>query len=305
MAHALFTSGDGQDRRADPKPDAIDTIPGPPFDWADIPLGTLHLRSVIFSWARLRRIAAVFAITGVAAGAAVDVTRGIQLGEDIGLVIADYFSLFTIVTSIATVVAHLLAARQSGPLASSEGVESHPLAIALATTSAAMIILAIVYNAMLRGLPLELATPGPWWVAILDRWATESLHVVVPLYLVVDVLFAPRRRRLAWTALVGIVGIPLLWAAYTMIRGPLVPAPDGSAPYWYPYPFLDPNGPAGFQTPLIYIGVIAAAFLALGSVMVALTRRRRASRLRAGRHLGAVWARARIALVSRDSHTLG
>ena len=107
----------------------------------------------------------------------------------------------------------------------------------------------------------------------------------MPLYIVVDVLFAPRRRRLGWTALTGIVGIPLLWALYTMIRGPLVPAPDGSATYWYPYPFLDPNGAAGYQTPLTYIGIIAAAFLALGAVMVALTRRRHDSRLRAERHL--------------------
>jgi hypothetical protein len=225
------------------------------------------------SWSSWRIAAASLAVTGVVAGGAVDIARGIRMDENLGLVMANYFSYFTIVSAIATIIVLIAAARRSGPLATDDGVESRTLAVALATTSTAMIILAIVYNALLRGLPLNLATPDPSWVAFLDRWATETLHVVVPVYIVIDVLFAPRRRVLTWRALIGIVGIPLLWAAYTMLRGPLVPAPDGSAPYWYPYPFLDPNGPSGYETPMLYIGVIAAAFLVVGGILVLLTHR--------------------------------
>jgi hypothetical protein len=214
------------------------------------------------------------------------------MDENLALVMANYVSYFTIVSAIATIIVLLAAARRSGPLATEDGVESRTLAVALATTSTAMIILSIVYNALLRGLPLNLATPDPSWVSFLDHWTTETLHVVLPIYIVVDVLFAPRRRVLTWRALLGIVGIPLLWAVYTMVRGPLVPAPDGSAPYWYPYPFLDPNGPSGYATPMLYIGVIAAAFLVVGGILVILTHRHhdiarpaRAARLRTRVHI--------------------
>lgn len=286
MSHALFTAGNEHERRTESDPDAAAANPGSPVWRAGIPLVTPRRRpKAIPTWSLRRRIAAVVAITGVAAGGAVDLARGLRLGQDIGLVVANYFSLFTVVSSIATAVVLLLAARRSGPLARAGGVESLSLAVALATTSTAMIILAIVYNALLRGMPLNLATPDPWWAAVLDRWATESLHVIVPLYILADVLFAPRRRRLGWATLTAIVGIPLLWAAYTMLRGPFVPAPDGSASHWYPYPFLDPTGPAGYLTPLAYIGVIAVAFLALGSVLIALSRRRRATCLHTDRHL--------------------
>jgi len=226
------------------------------------------------NWSSWRIVAASVAITGVAAGLVVNIARAMRLGQDLGLVIANYFSLFTIVSAVSTIIVFFVAARRNGPLATKDGVESRSLAVAMATTSTAMIILSIVYNALLRGLPTHFATPDPSWVAFLDRWATETLHVVLAVYIVIDVLFAPRRRALTWRALTGIVGIPLLWALYTMLRGPLTPAPDGSAPYWYPYPFLDPNGPMGYQTPMLYIGAIAAAFLLVGGVLVLLTHRR-------------------------------
>jgi len=226
------------------------------------------------NWSSWRIMAASVAVTGVAAGLVVDIARAMRLGQDTGLVIANFFSYFTIVSAIATIVVLFVAARRNGPLASKDGVESRSLAVAMATTSTAMIILSIVYNAILRGLPTHFATPDPLWVAFLDRWCTETLHVVLAIYIVIDVLFAPRRRVLTWRALVGIVGIPLLWAVYTMVRGPLTPDPDGAAPYWYPYPFLNPNGPTGYQTPMLYIGIIAAAFLVVGGVLVLLTHRR-------------------------------
>lgn len=225
------------------------------------------------SWRILRIVASWVGVTAVIAGGAVNIARGVRMSQNMVLVVENYFSYFTIVSAIAMIVTFFIAARRSGPLASADGVESTPLAIALATTSTAMIILGIVYNVLLRGIPLDLATPDPWWVTFLDRYSLEVLHVALLAYVIVDVLFAPRRRRLGWLSLIAIVGIPLLWAVYTMVRGPLVPAPDGSTRYWYPYFFLDPNGPGGYATPMMYIGVIAVAFLVLGSVMILLTHR--------------------------------
>lgn len=224
------------------------------------------------NWSTLRISTAAVAASGVIAGFIVNVTRAERMRQDLGLVLADYFSLFTIVTSGATIVVLLIAARR-GAAAPREFVESVPLAIALATTSTAVIILGVVYNLLLRGIPSEVAAADAPAVAFLDHWAIETLHVVVPAFIVVDAVFGPRRRRLTWKALYAVVGIPLVWAVYTMTRGPLVAAPDGSTPYWYPYPFLDPNGPTGYATPLAAVAAIAVAFVVVGSGLIMLTRR--------------------------------
>ena len=90
------------------------------------------------------------------------------------------------------------------------------------------------------------------------------LHVVLPLYLLVDLLFATRRRGLPWWTLAVLVGYPLIWIVYTMLRGELTPDPSGVTAYWYPYPFLDPHGAGGWTGAFTYIGVLLGALVAVG-----------------------------------------
>ena len=40
--------------------------------------------------------------------------------------------------------------------------------------------------------------------------------------------------RLSWRSVLGILVFPLLWVAYTLIRGPLVTNPTTGAAWWYP-----------------------------------------------------------------------
>ncbi|GAA1763004.1 hypothetical protein [Kocuria aegyptia] len=45
--------------------------------------------------------------------------------------------------------------------------------------------------------------------------------------------------------------------------------------WWYPYPFLDPNGSAGgYGSVAIRVGVLAVAITATASVLVGISRRR-------------------------------
>ena len=74
---------------------------------------------------------------------------------------------------------------------------------------------------------------------------------------------------------------PLIWLMYTMVRGEFVADPSGAAPYWYPYPFLDPHGAGGWGSALLYIAGIFAAFLVIGAGIVAIDRYRER---RAARH---------------------
>ena len=42
-----------------------------------------------------------------------------------------------------------------------------------------------------------------------------------------------------------IVAYPIVWVFYTLVRANLIIAPATGDAWWYPYPFLDPNGPGG------------------------------------------------------------
>ena len=126
---------------------------------------------------------------------------------------------------------------------------------------------------LLRGDPAPIAATDPAWVEFMDAWATETLHVVLPIYFLLDLLFAARRRGLPWWSLAVIVSYPLVWTVYTMSRGERVPNPDGSTPWWYPYGFLDPHT-AGYGSAFTYIGGILLAFVLLGVAIIGIGRAR-------------------------------
>ena len=56
------------------------------------------------------------------------------------------------------------------------------IAMAIAAVTGPVILLGIVFNVLLRGDPAPIAATDPAWVAFMDAWATETLHVVLPLY---------------------------------------------------------------------------------------------------------------------------
>lgn len=193
----------------------------------------------------------------------------IELDRDLGTVISNFFSFFTILSNISAAAA-LLWAGASGLRRHAPRVDSPALAIVLACASTYMIITGIVYNALLRGLTLPQGSePVPW--------SNETLHLIGPIFLLVDVLIGPARRALPWRTVGVVLAFPLVWSAYTLIRGPLVTNPATGDPWWYPYPFLNPNNPGGWPSVLVYVAVISVAFVAVGSFVVWVGRRRGAT----------------------------
>ena len=76
----------------------------------------------------------------------------------------------------------------------------------------------------------------------------------MPIAVIADWLIDPPRTSIPFTTSLRWLTYPLLWVAYTLVRG----ATSG----WYPYPFLDPaNG--GYGTVAIYIVAILAFGVAL------------------------------------------
>ncbi|KUG61442.1 MULTISPECIES: Pr6Pr family membrane protein [Kocuria] len=177
--------------------------------------------------------------------------------------VANFFSYFTIQTSLFHAVvfgigAWFLLARQ--------GAEPGRFAALRAAATTYTVTTGVVYNALLRSLPQEVGLEQPW--------ANEVLHTIVPAYALLDWLFAPGRSRVRWRTVAGIVVYPVLWAVYTLVRAPWVLDEGTGNPWWYPYPFLDPNEAAGgYGAVAVWIAVLAVAITATAAVLVGVSRR--------------------------------
>jgi hypothetical protein len=94
--------------------------------------------------------------------------------------------------------------------------------------------------------------------------SSKVLHFVLPFYAVADFLFGPCRHRLGWSTAWLAMVFPLLWAAYTLVRGEMVG--------WYPYFFLDPGMVGGYQTVGIYAVSLSGLILFIALATVAASR---------------------------------
>ena len=212
----------------------------------------------------------VIRIVGVIAGIAAIVGQLIttynkwtSLGiENRSTAFVNFFSFFTIDSNVGAVVvfaigAVLLIRRVDDP---------RWFAILRACVTSYMVVTFIVYNLLLRGIELPQGTTLPW--------SNEILHVVAPLLIILDWFFAPGRRRVDFRELRIVVAFPIIWAAYTLIRGPLAYNDVAKKPTWYPYPFLDPSlSPEGYWSVLFYVILIAGAMIGTGAGVIWVSRR--------------------------------
>ena len=80
-------------------------------------------------------------------------------------------------------------------------------------------------------------------------WVDSVLHRVMPIAVMADWLIAPPRTPITFRRGLVWLGFPLVWTAFTLIRGEL----DGR----YPYPFLDPDNGGYGMVALYSIGIFA------------------------------------------------
>jgi hypothetical protein len=221
------------------------------------------------TWNILRAVMAALVVAAIVTQLVASITRSAAAGDDVGTVVANFFSFFTILSNVLSVVVLFWAAgwyfsRGRGGAAS----DPRPLAIVLVSVTTYMIITGIVYNLLLRGITLPQGSePVPW--------SNETLHVVAPIFLLADLFVGPLRRALPWRTVWTIIAFPIVWVVYTLIRGPLVTNPTSGEPFWYPYPFLNPNNfDNGYGTVALYIAGIAAAIIGVAFLVVWVGRRR-------------------------------
>lgn len=185
--------------------------------------------------------------------------------RDIPADLVNFFSYFTIQTSLFHAV---VLGAGAWFLLRGPGTEPGWFSALRAAATTYTVTTGVVYNALLRSIPQP---PG-----LEQPWSNEVLHLIAPAYVLLDWLLAPGRSPVRWRAVGWIVAYPVLWAGYTLVRAPFVLDEATGAPYWYPYPFLDPHASAGGYTSVaIWVGVLAVAITAVASVLVGLSRSRR------------------------------
>ena len=155
----------------------------------------------------------------------------------------NFFSFFTIESNIfaATLLLYLAWRGSTDP------VHQGRLDLIRGAATLYMLTTGIVYDQLLSGYTAELQT------AVI--WVDNVVHRMMPVVIVIDWLADPPktsltvRRALVWLA------FPLVYLAYSLIRGPLVD--------WYPYPFLNPDEVGG------YLGVVGISLaIAVGVIIL-------------------------------------
>lgn len=203
----------------------------------------------------LRLAGAALIVVAIVAQLVRSIENTVAAGGDVGFVLVNFFSFFTIESNVLAVVAFLVGAI----FVATGRAETTGFTVFRLVAVTYMTVTFIVYNLLLRGIELPQGQTVPW--------SNEILHVVGPLLIIADWLFAPGRTRLEWNRVWAVVIFPIVWAAYTLIRGPIVG--------WYPYPFLNPgNSENGYLSVAFYVILIAAVMVGVGAAGIWVTRRR-------------------------------
>ena len=201
-------------------------------------------------WAIIRVAAAAGIITAIVAQFA----KSLSMVPDPVFFFVNFLSFFTILSNALSAIVLLVGAW----FAFRAPVDPTGYNMARASVVTYMATTFVVYNLLLRDISLDQATTLPW--------SNEILHVWAPLYVVLDWVLAPGRRKIAWKRIWTIAIFPIAWVVYTMIRGVIVG--------WYPYPFLNPDiAPGvGYDGVTVYVIAIAAFILLVGAGIIGISR---------------------------------
>lgn len=152
----------------------------------------------------------------------------------------NFFSFFTILSNIAAalfLIYYGISKSQSTRIQTIRG------AITLY-----MLMTGVIFLVLLSGLEGVALTAVPWDNIV--------LHYIMPIFVVLDWIINPPKKRLPLKAVGYWVVFPVVYVVYTLIRGAIV--------HWYPYPFLNPSHTSYAQVVttsfIVAVFVICVAF---------------------------------------------
>jgi hypothetical protein len=169
---------------------------------------------------------------------------------------AEYFSYFSIQ---GTLIASVMLA-YTGWLSWNSIAEKKQVTIARVSATTYSIVIAVVYNALLRNSAGDIRDAGYEWPVV----PNEIMHVWAAVIMLIDLLFIAGASGVKLRASLWVAVFPLAWLAFAVIRGML----DG----WWAYWFLNPTEPAGIPGMLQYIAGITVLMIGLGFLLLALRK---------------------------------
>lgn len=177
----------------------------------------------------------------------------------------EYFAYFTIHTSmIAAVVLTVAAIRELQGKA-----DTKALTLARLSVSTYAIVVAVVYNALLRGTKVLPGDPdfGYDWPVL----PNEILHVWAPILIVLDFALTITVTKLKFKQIFWTLLFPLAWLIFTILRGLNTD--------WWAYWFLNPNEEGGVNGVIMFILAIVIFMLVSATISLSLNKfRTKASR---------------------------
>jgi hypothetical protein len=169
---------------------------------------------------------------------------------------AEYFAYFSIQgTLIAAVMLGY-----TGWLSWTGTPERKEVTIARVSATTYEIVIAVVYNALLRGTPGDVRDAGYAWPVI----PNEIMHVWAAVLILLDWLLIAGYPKLRLKASLWVAVFPLAWLAFSVTRGII-----GG---WWAYWFLNPNEKAGLAGMFEYIGGITVLMIGLGWLLLLVRR---------------------------------
>ena len=92
------------------------------------------------------------------------------------------------------------------------------------------------------------------------NWTHTVVHQIIPAVMLLDLLIRPFVHRLKWRDAFSWTVYPILFLAYSLIRGAIID--------WYPYDFINPREVGGYDGVALYSLGIAAGFLCFAFLVV-------------------------------------
>jgi hypothetical protein len=164
----------------------------------------------------------------------------------------EYFAFFSITSSIFAGLVLTL-----GGLTLLQGKsETERLHTLRLVATVSMIVVGVVYHALLGDSAVDPRDVGYEWPVVPNL----VIHTYAPIAIVIDYLISIKGYKPSWKKALWVVVYPLSWLGFSLVRGLL----DD----WWPYWFINPSSEGGVVGMLTYILIIAAAFIALGFILV-------------------------------------
>ena len=165
-----------------------------------------------------------------------------------GFNVVNFFSYFTNLSNIFAAVVMIVAAisllRHRQPTATDDIIRG--------TSVVCMALVGIVFSVLLRDADLGVLLP----------WVNTVTHYVMPVVVVLDWLYQPPRSELAMNQIAYWLIFPLLYLAYSIIRGAIVG--------FFAYPFFNPDKVGGYGSVFLYTVAILAVFLFVSWLLLTL-----------------------------------